>query len=193
MIAWELYTSEQQAMETLIDNQPYIITLDVDEFLFERLQKISQAGFAVAEINSVDEHVLGNVLKKFPQLKIGAGNIIDIQQLETCYQANVHFITSPGFLPALAQTANIYSIKYLPGIATISEAMQAMSFGCYHVRPYPASLAFCSALNKCLPKLRLYPAEIEWEEAEHFFNLPSVAAVSLLNPEYTQLTSLETA
>jgi 2-dehydro-3-deoxyphosphogluconate aldolase/(4S)-4-hydroxy-2-oxoglutarate aldolase len=68
--------------------------------------------------------------------------------------------------------------------------MSAMSIGYQHVRPFPANLAFCTVLNKCLPNLNLFPAEIEWEEAEHFLNLPAVAAVSILNPDKKQLSTL---
>jgi len=177
-------------MDKLIGSQSIIITLDVDALLFDRLQQIAQTDFSVIEINCVEQALLSKVLHDFPTLRIGAGNIIDTHQLEICYQAGAHFVTSPGFNPAIAQTANIYSINYLPGVATISEAMQAMSMGCQHVRPYPANLSFCTLLNKCLPLLRLFPAEIELEEAEHFLNLPAVAAVSILNPENKQLRAL---
>ncbi len=71
--------------------------------------------------------------------------------------------------------------------------MQAMSVGCQHVRPFPANLQFCTLLNKYLPLLRLFPAEVEWEEVEHFLNLPAVAAVSVINPELKQLRALKNA
>ena len=177
-------------MDTLIGSQSIIITLDVDALLIERLKQIVQAGFSVVEINCIEDHLLKQVLRDFPMLRIGAGNVTDTQQLELYYQAGAHFITSPGFTLALAQTANIYSINYLPGVATISEAMQAISLGYHQVRPYPADLVFCTLLNKSLPEVRLFPAEIEWEEAEHFLNLPSVSAVSILNPESKQLRAL---
>lgn len=177
-------------MDKLIGAQSIIITLDVDTFFFDKLKQIAQAGFSVVEINSLDTKILKQALNKFPMLRIGAGNVITTQQLEDCYLAGVHFATSPGFLPEIAQTAAIYSINYLPGVATPSEAMHAMALGCQHVRPFPATLAFCALLNKCLPLLRLFPAEIEWEEAEHFLNLPSVAAISISNPEIKQLLAL---
>lgn len=179
-------------MENLFTNQPIIISLDVDDLVLHRLHQIVQAGFKVVEINSADTGLLRTILKDFPMLSVGAGNIITTQQLEDCYNARVHFVTSPGFLPAIAETANVYSINYLPGVATLSEAMQAMALGYDNVRPFPANLAFCTLLNKCLPLLRLFPAEIEWEEAEHFLNLPSVAAVSIVNPESKQLRALRT-
>lgn len=176
----------------LLGNRSIIVTLDVDPFLFDRLRQIAQAGFSVAEINTTDEVLLGKILQEFPSLRIGAGNIINTQQLENCYQAGVHFGSSPGFLPAIVQTAAIYSINYLPGVATVSEAMQVMALGCHQARPYPATLAFCALLNKSLPMLRLFPAEIEWDEAEHYLTLPAVAAISILNPESKQLSALST-
>jgi len=177
-------------MDKLLGTQSVIVTLDVDTFLFDKLERIAQAGFTVVEINSAEPALLQNALYDFPSLNIGAGNIINSQQLDDCYQAGAHFVTSPGYLAALAQTAAIYSINYIPSIATISEAMQASAMGCQHIRVFPANLNLCTVLNKALPALRLFPAEIEWDEVEHFLSLPAVAAVSILNPEIKQLNAL---
>lgn len=176
--------------DKLFGNQSIIVTLDVDALLFDRLKQIARAGFTVVEVNCCEQSLLQKILNDFPGFRVGAGNVINTQQLEECYQAGVHFVSSPGFLPAIAQTAAIYSINYLPGIATLSEAMQVMALGYHQARPYPANLNFCASLNKCLPMLRLFPAEIEWDEAEHYLSLPAVAAVSILNPESKQLTAL---
>ncbi|MBL7479816.1 multidrug DMT transporter permease [Legionella bononiensis] len=177
-------------IDKLMVNQPVIVSLDVDNLLFERVEQIKEAGFTTIEINSTDPQLLAQIIKQCPTIKIGACGIIDTQQLEQCYNAGVHFASSPGFLPAIAQTANVYSMNYLPGVATISEAMAALHLGFHQVRPFPASLAFCTLLNKCLPNLHLFPAEIEWEEAEHFLNLPAVAAVGIHNPDKKQLGAL---
>lgn len=176
--------------DKLFGNQSIIVTLDVDALLFDRLKQIAQAGFSVVEINCSEQGLLKKILQDFPGLRVGAGNAISTQQLEECYTAGVHFVSSPGFLPAIAQTAAIYSINYLPGIATISEAMQVMALGYHQARPYPANLPLCASLNKYLPMLRLFPAEIEWDEAEHYLSLPAVSAVSILNPESEHLKAL---
>ena len=174
-------------MDKTTDHLSVIISLDVDGLLFEKLEWIATTGFSIVEINSTDKHILNKVVIKCPTLRIGAGNIINTQQLEDCHQVGVDFITSPGLLPEIAQTANIYSIHYIPGVATLSEAMQAISLGCKQVRPLPATLSFCTLLNKHLPRLKLFPADIEWEDMELFLNLPAVTAVSVLNPEIKQL------
>lgn len=176
--------------ENTISTQSIIITLDVDSHLFDKLQMVATAGFSMVEINGVESSLLRSALHHFPMLRIGAGNVVNTQQLEDCYQAGVHFVTSPGLLDAIAHTANVYSIHYLPGIATLSEAMQAMAIGCHHLRPLPANLQFCTLLNKYLPLLRLFPAEVEWDEVEHFLTLPAVSAVSIINPEQKQLEAL---
>ena len=81
-------------------------------------------------------------------------------------------------------------MNYLPGISTLSDAMQVIALGYQQARPYPATLSFCTLINKCFPMLRLYPAEIEWDEAEHYLTLTAVSAVSILNPEKSQLMNV---
>lgn len=176
--------------QNFLSNESIIVTIDVDHALIDRLKQIIQAGFHTVEINSTDLVLLKQLIQQFPELRIGAGHIINTQQLENAYLAGVAFATSPGFLPAIAQTASIYSINYLPGIATPSEAMQLMALGYQQARPYPASLSFCSLINSCLPTLRLFPAEVEWDEAEHYLSLPAVAAISILNPDRKQLETV---
>lgn len=177
-------------IDKLFSNQSIIVSLDVDNFLFERVQQIVEAGFTAVEINSTDTTLLTQIIAQYPNIKIGAGGIINTNQLEQCYHAKVHFSSSPGFLPAIAQTATVYSMNYLPGVATLSEAMAAVDIGYQQVRILPASLSFCAALNKYLPELELFPAEIEWDEAEHFLNVRSVSAVNIHNPDKKQLIAL---
>ncbi|KGP64175.1 multidrug DMT transporter permease [Legionella norrlandica] len=177
-------------IEKLLGNQSVIIALDIDNFLFDRLDHISDSGFDLVEINSTDANLLAKIKDQYPTLKIGASGIIDTQQLEQCYQAGVLFASSPGFLPPVAQTASVYSMCYFPGVATLSEAMAAIHLGFQQVRPCPANQVFCNMLNKYLPKLSLFPTEIEWNEAEHYLNIPTVAAVVIHNPDKKQLNAL---
>ncbi|TAL62574.1 MAG: multidrug DMT transporter permease [Legionella sp.] len=177
-------------IDKLLGNQSVIISLDVDKDLYDKLDQIAEAGFNVVEINATDTKTLSKVINQYPNLKIGAAGIIETQQLENCYQVGVHFASSPGFLTSIAQTAMIYTMNYLPGVATLSEAMAAASIGYQQVRPFPASLTFCAALNRWLPNLKIVPAEIAWEDAEHFLNLPAVAGFGIHNPDIKQLAAL---
>lgn len=177
-------------LDHLFSNQTIMLSFDADALLFEKLEQVAKTNATVVEVNSSDTLLLSKVLHLFPGLRIGAGGITDTQQLEDCYQAGVHFTTSPGFLPALCQTANVYSMNYMPGVATLSEAMQAMAVGCHTVRLLPATLSLCSLLSNYLPLLRLFPADIEWDKAEQFLSVPSVAAINIHNPDIERLNIL---
>jgi len=170
-------------MEHMIGAQSLIITLDVDASLFAQLKHIQDAGFSVVELNNAEPTILTDALATYPSLRLGVSNILNTDQLEAAQKAGAHFGSSPGFMPSLIQTANIYGFHYLPGVATPSEAMQAAALGCQHVRPLPATLSFCTLLNKYLPNLRLFPADVMWDDAEQFLDLDAVSAISVLNPE----------
>jgi 2-dehydro-3-deoxyphosphogluconate aldolase/(4S)-4-hydroxy-2-oxoglutarate aldolase len=173
--------------DKLLGKQSVMISLDVDGFLFDRLNQITKAGFNLVEINSTDVKLFTSIKNQFPNLKIGASGIISTSELEECYSAGVDFASSPGFLSSIAQTASVYSMNYFPGVATVSEAMAANSLGFNYVKPYPATLNFCTLLNKCMPKLSILPTDVEFEEIEHFLNLPSVSVVVINNPDVKQL------
>lgn len=176
--------------DNLLDNNSIIISLDVDALLLDKLDEISKAGFTMVEINSSDPIILEKAIKDFPNLQIGAGNIVNSQQLENCCKARVRFITSPGFLATLAQTAEIYSVKYIPGISTISEGMQALSIDCHNVKIYPANFELCKILNSTLPLLRIFPTGVAIKDAAKYLNIPAVAALIVTNPEISELKNL---
>src|SRR3990167_3377435 len=92
-----------------------LISLDVNDILFETLTEIAKTD-CIVEINSTDKQLLKQVVQEFPQIKIGAANIINSQELERCCESGVAFVSSPGLLPTLAQTATIYNMNYIPGI-----------------------------------------------------------------------------
>ena len=174
----------------ITDTQLVMISLDVNQQLTTKLELINSSGIKSVEIICSDTQLLNELVVKYPQLNIGAGGIMSTTELENCYHAEVAFVTSPGFHAPILQTASIYSINYIPGVATISEAMSVYNLGLKNVRPCPADLTFCNLLNKYLPELSLYPVEIAKEDMEHYISLPSVAAVTVANPDEEQIKSL---
>ncbi|MDF1646287.1 MAG: multidrug DMT transporter permease [Legionellaceae bacterium] len=180
-------------MKSKFGIESLIITLDADNALFDKLNQIKQSGLSVVEINNIEPNILTDALDTYPTLRIGVGNILNAEELEKAHQAGAHFTSSLGLIPDLVQTASVYGFHYLPGVATFSEAMFAASLGCQHVRPFPATHEFCTYLNKYLPTLRLFPAEVTEKEAMDLLELPSVSAASLINPNLEHLKTLETS
>ncbi len=180
-------------MEQLIESNSLIVTLDVDNALFDKLNQVKGAGLSIVELNNVEPDILADALNTYPSLKLGVGNVLNTEELEAAYSAGAHFATSLGFMPELVQTASVYGFHYLPGVATFSEAMSAASLGCQHVRPFPATLTFCSHLSKYLPQLRLFPAEVSEADIPALLQLSNVNAVSTINPQLNQLNTLTPA
>ena len=178
--------------DDFISRNSIVISLDVDALLFNKLEELVKANFTMIEINSSEPLLLKKAIQDFPRVQIGAGNIINSQQLEDCCNAGVSFITSPGFLAPLAQTAEMFSIKYIPGIATVSEGMQVLALDKHNVKVLPANLELCKTLSQTLPLLRLFPI-VPIKEAKEYLKIPGVTAVNLVNPDLQELISLSSA
>lgn len=174
----------------LYGNESIIMGLVADDLLENHIEHVLQAGFRRIEVQSHDIERLKAIKAKYPNISLGAGMVITTQQLEDCYLAQLDFVTSPGFLPSLVQTASIYSIDYTPGVATVSEAMQVFALGCVQVRPLPATLSFCQTLSQYLPELKQVPADIDWNIAEQYLAIPTVSSVSICNPEKEDLAAM---
>jgi 2-dehydro-3-deoxyphosphogluconate aldolase/(4S)-4-hydroxy-2-oxoglutarate aldolase len=173
--------------QDLFGKQPLIISLDIDAHVEQKVDELVRAGISSIELLDYSPHVLAHIRNKYPRLKIGFGNIIHMNQLETAYRLGVDFISSPGFLPSLVHTAQIYKMNYLPGIASISEGMKCIELGIDAARVCPGDLKLCNLLNKYCAPLKLFPNDVQWEEIEQFLDLPSVAAVGLANPDNLQI------
>lgn len=77
------------------------------------------------------------IAKEVPDAIIGAGTVINSQQLHEVTEAGAQFAISPG-LTALPQAATAGSIPLIPGISTVSELMQGMDHGLREFKFFPA-------------------------------------------------------
>lgn len=173
-------------MHPFMNPPAFIVTLDVDHTLQQRLTDCVAHHVTLVELNSHDPALFQHLKKDFPSLCIGAGHIINAEQLEHCHLAHLPFATSPGLLPALVHTADLYHLPYLPSIATFSEAMQAHALGCTHIRPLPATLSFCTQLSRYFPQLALFPAEVLPHESTALSQLPTVKSLFLTEIAFKQ-------
>jgi 2-dehydro-3-deoxyphosphogluconate aldolase/(4S)-4-hydroxy-2-oxoglutarate aldolase len=69
---------------------------------------------------------------------VGAGTVLDPQQLQAAIDAGAQFAVSPGLTPSLAQAAGRAQIPLLPGVATASEVMAARDAGFRRLKFFPA-------------------------------------------------------
>jgi 2-dehydro-3-deoxyphosphogluconate aldolase/(4S)-4-hydroxy-2-oxoglutarate aldolase len=92
---------------------------------------------------------------------IGMGTITKADQLEAVIDAGADFGVSPGLTDSLAEGIQKAGLPFLPGIATLSEAMKARDFGFDTLKFFPAEQSggapFLKGLGAVLPELVFCP------------------------------------
>jgi len=76
-----------------------------------------------------------------PKAIVGAGTVINAEELKAVEQAGALFAISPGLTPELLEAANKGGIALIPGVSTISELMTGISRGYTHFKFFPAEAA----------------------------------------------------
>ncbi|MBM4207805.1 MAG: bifunctional 4-hydroxy-2-oxoglutarate aldolase/2-dehydro-3-deoxy-phosphogluconate aldolase [Gammaproteobacteria bacterium] len=113
---------------------------------------------------------------------VGAGTIANPAQLRAAEEAGAVFAISPGITPALLTAASTSSIALIPGIATLSELMQAMDYGLDHLKFFPAEAAggipMLKAIYGPFPQVTFCPTGgISSGNYNEYLQLPNVACV----------------
>ena len=75
---------------------------------------------------------------QFPQMLIGAGTVLTIDQVDRAVAAGAKFIVSPGFDPEIVDYCIEKGILVLPGCITPSEVAQAVKRGLSVIKFFPA-------------------------------------------------------
>ncbi len=83
------------------------------------------------------------------------------EEITQAVAAGAEFLVSPGATPVLLQHASELDVPYLPGIATVSEALAARELGYRLLKFFPADLsggtAFLDHLKSVMPDLTFCP------------------------------------
>jgi 2-dehydro-3-deoxyphosphogluconate aldolase / (4S)-4-hydroxy-2-oxoglutarate aldolase len=120
--------------------------------------------------------------KTFPNAFIGAGTIVEADQIIAATGAGAGFLVSPGMSPRLLEAAVRSPVPFLPGAATASEALALRERGFKAIKFFPAEPAggarYLSSLAAPLPDLIFYPTGgIDAQKAKDYLALANVACV----------------
>ncbi len=69
------------------------------------------------------------IAKEVPDAIVGAGTVLNPQQLAEVTEAGAQFAISPGLTEPLLKAATEGTIPLIPGISTVSELMLGMDYG----------------------------------------------------------------
>ena len=113
---------------------------------------------------------------------VGAGTVLNGDDLKRSVDAGARFIVSPGLTTGVAQAAQASNVPLLPGTANASDIMRGLDLGLTHFKFFPATAAggipALKALSAPFGQARFCPTGgIKAETAADWLGLPSVLCV----------------
>lgn len=91
---------------------------------------------------------------------LGAGTVLNKDQVETAIQAGARYVISPIFKPEIIHTAHAYDCLAIPGCLTPTEMFQALETGAEVIKLFPAdsfSPGYIKSILAPLNNLRIMP------------------------------------
>ena len=146
---------------------------------------LRDGGIACAEITLRTDAAIAAIaqMASVPDFTVGVGTVLTEQQLREARDAGATFAVMPGIDRSLVSLSLDFGLGVLPGVATATEAMQAVRAGLEAVKFFPADrlggLATIRALAAPLPQLGFVPSGgVTAESAAEYLADPAVPAVS---------------
>jgi 2-dehydro-3-deoxyphosphogluconate aldolase / (4S)-4-hydroxy-2-oxoglutarate aldolase len=96
--------------------------------------------------------------KKYPDLMLGIGTIMDADTTEKFIEAGAHFIISPILKREMAEVCYAHDTLWIPGCATLTEIVTAKDHGAEVIKVFPGAVlgpGFVSAIMPVVPGLQL--------------------------------------
>ncbi|MGC4847070.1 bifunctional 4-hydroxy-2-oxoglutarate aldolase/2-dehydro-3-deoxy-phosphogluconate aldolase [Micromonospora sp. DT15] len=126
---------------------------------------------------------------------VGAGTVLDVDQVAAAADAGARFTVAPGLDLAVVDAAAARGLPHLPGVATPTEAQQALRHGLTWLKAFPAIAlgpAWFKAVAGPLPQLRFVATGgLDASNADAFLQAGvRVVAVGSALSDPTQLDAL---
>jgi 2-dehydro-3-deoxyphosphogluconate aldolase/(4S)-4-hydroxy-2-oxoglutarate aldolase len=124
------------------------------------------------------------IVKRFPNMLVGAGTVLTAEQLERTIQAGARFAVAPGFNEDLVRKAKSAGVPFIPGVVTPTEVDRGVAMGVMLQKFFPASVMGGAKMLKALAGpfghtgVKFIPTGgIDATNAAEYLALPVVAAV----------------
>ena len=122
---------------------PVLVLLD-EKKAIPVVKALIEGGVLCVEVtfrNSSAKESIKLISENFPDMLIGAGTVLTIDQVKQAMEAGAKFIVSPGFNPKVVEYCVHNNIPIIPGCSTPSDIEQALDFDLEIVRFFPAEAA----------------------------------------------------
>ena len=130
-----------------------VVVLDEAKDAVSLAKALVEGGLPCAEVTFRTEAAAESIYamtQAYPEMLVGAGTVLTIEQVDKAVKAGAKFIVSPGFDPEIVDYCIEKQIPILPGCVTPSEVAQAVKRGLKVVKFFPAEQAGGIAMIKAM-------------------------------------------
>ena len=125
---------------------------------------------------------IAKVAKEVPEMIVGAGTVVNLEQLHDAVEAGARFIVSPGTDAEIIRESAKLDVAMMPGVVTPSEILQGLKLGVKVFKFFPAEtfggLKTIKALSGPFPQIKFIPTGgINQANAAEYFKNPKILAV----------------
>ena len=116
-------------------------------------EALCKGGLKCAEVTfrtDAAEESIRIMSQNFPDMLVGAGTVLTIEQVDRAVAAGAKFIVSPGFDPEIVDYCIDKDIVVIPGCVTPSEVAQGVKRGLEVLKFFPAEQAGGLAMIKAM-------------------------------------------
>ncbi|MFX0022940.1 MAG: bifunctional 4-hydroxy-2-oxoglutarate aldolase/2-dehydro-3-deoxy-phosphogluconate aldolase [Candidatus Hermodarchaeota archaeon] len=122
-----------------------------------------EAGLPIIEITFRTEAASNSIkkLNNLPEILVGAGTVLRVEQVNEAIKLGARFIVTPGFNPKIVDYCIDHEIPIIPGVNTPTMVEWALERGLNVVKFFPANLSGGTQMLKALagpyPEMRFVP------------------------------------
>ena len=105
---------------------------------------LCEGGLPCAEVTfrtDAAKESIAVMTKAYPEMLVGAGTVLNTEQVDEAVEAGAKFIVSPGLNPDTVEYCVKKGIPILPGCSSPSDIEQAIKYGLDVVKFFPAEAA----------------------------------------------------
>ncbi|MBO4412246.1 MAG: bifunctional 4-hydroxy-2-oxoglutarate aldolase/2-dehydro-3-deoxy-phosphogluconate aldolase [Lachnospiraceae bacterium] len=142
---------------SLIGIVPVIAIDDADKAV-DLARALTEGGLPAAEITfrtAAGQEAIKRVAKECPEVLVGAGTVLTVEQCDRAIEAGARFIVSPGYYDEVVNHCVERGIPVLPGCSTPSDMTKAVNAGLKTVKFFPAEasggIAFLKSVAPVFP------------------------------------------
>lgn len=164
-----------------------ITVLDKPDDAVPLAEALLAGGLNVMEIpfrTAAAAEAIARVRNRVPQIAIGAGTLLTVDNVKAAVGAGAQFGVSPGLSDSVMNAAREHDLPMFPGVVTPTEVTRALDLGCQRLKFFPAEAAGGVAALKALAGpfahtgLKFFPTGgINAATLANYLAVPQVAAV----------------